>query len=297
MSPDDNTPFRLDEHVGYLLRRAYARAEETAAAVMPAPYHARDVAVLSLLETLGPRSQQELAGLCRINRTIMVKLVDGLERRGLVRRDRNPADRRSYALAPTIQGRRELRRLSARIADGEQLLTANLTPHERDRLACQLRRLLAGNTALDAGPAAQLCGYLITHAHHQTRDQAREALARLGLDSRRLGALAAIGEHQPCSQQHLAGRLAVSAPVAAELAEELVAGSLVKRVRDPADRRRYDLTLTAAGHERLGSGARIITEVDAGIARRLTPGDVTELRRLLTKLLGQPREMCSSKVT
>src|ERR1700749_5015839 len=104
MRTDENRPFRLDEQVGYLLRRASARADETAATVIPTPYHARDLAVLSLLKTLGPRSQQELSELCRVNRTIMVKLIDGLECRGLVRRDRNPADRRSYALALTTQG-------------------------------------------------------------------------------------------------------------------------------------------------------------------------------------------------
>jgi DNA-binding MarR family transcriptional regulator len=288
MSTDEDRPFRLDEHVGYLLRRAYARAEETASTVIPPPFHARDLAVLSLLQALGPRSQQELSELCRVNRTIMVKLIDGLEQRSLVRRDRNPADRRSYALAPTTQGRQELRRLSTHIADGDQLLTANLTAQERDRLRHQLTRLLASNKALEAGPAAQLCGYLITHAHHQTRDQAREPLAQLGLDSRKLGAIAAINEHQPCSQQHLAERLAVSAPVVAELTEQLVNDGLVQRVRDPSDRRRYDLTLTTAGHERLGSGAHVIAKIDADIARRLTPSGMVELRRLLTKLLDQP---------
>lgn len=65
MSTDENSPFRLDEHVGYLPRRARARADEAAGAVIPPPYHARDLAVLLMLETLGPRSQQELAELCR----------------------------------------------------------------------------------------------------------------------------------------------------------------------------------------------------------------------------------------
>lgn len=288
MDTDEKRSFRLDEHVGYLLRHAYVKAEEAAAVVIPAPFHARDLAVLSLLQSLGPRSQQELAELCRVNRTIMVKLIDGLERRGLVRRDRNPADRRSYALAPTTQGRRELQRLSAHIVDGDELLTASLTPRERDRMRHLLTRLLADAEALEAGPASQLCGYLITHAHHQTRDQARESLARLGLDSRKLGAIAAINEHQPCSQQQLAARLAVSAPVVAELTEQLVDDGLVQRVRDPSDRRRYDLTLTSTGHNSLDAGVQVIAEVDADIARRLTPSGVLELRRLLAKLLDQP---------
>ena len=42
--------------------------------------------------------------------TRMVFLVDELEQRGLVERRRNPADRRSYALYLTDQGRAKLAR-------------------------------------------------------------------------------------------------------------------------------------------------------------------------------------------
>ena len=281
-------PLRPDEHVGYLLRLAYARAEEAAAAVIPSPFHARDLAVLSVLESRGPQSQQHLAELTRVNRTIMVKVVDGLEDRGLVRRGRDPADRRSYALTPTRRGRGVLRRLSADMAAGEDLLTANLARPERHRLAALLRRLLDGAKALDVGAPAQLCGYLITHAHHQLRNQARERLAQIELDSRRLGALAAVDEHQPCSQQRLAERLAVSAPVVAVLAEELADDGLVERARQRADRRRYDLTLTSKGRQRLRSGADIINDIDTEIASRLTPAGAAELHQLLAKLLSQP---------
>ena len=152
----------------------------------------------------------------------------------------------------------------------------------------QLQRLLAGNQALDAAPTARLCGFLIAHAHHHVRDQARARLAELGLDSRKLGALAVINEHQPCSQQVLANRLAVSALVTAEVVEELAADGLVERVRHATDRRRYDLTLTTMGSERLRSGARVAGDIDAELARRLTPSGVAELHRLLAKLLDHP---------
>lgn len=284
----EGVPFRLDEHVGYLLRLAYVRAEEAAGAVIPPPFHARELAVLSMLEARGPLSQQELAELGRVNRTIMVKVVDNLEDRDLLRRERNPADRRSYALTPTKRGRDVLRQLSADLAAGEDLLTANLTRRERNRLVSLLRRLLADSEMIEIGAPARRCGYLITHAHHQLRSQARERLTRIGLDSRKLGTLAAIGEHQPCSQQRLAERLSVSAPVVAVLVDELARDELVERVRRRPDRRRYDLTLTPAGHQRLRSGADIINGIDAGLADQLTTSGAAELHRLLTKLLRQP---------
>ena len=60
--------------------------------------------MLATLEALGPRSQQELATGLSVNRTVMVKLIDGLEARGFVERVRNPHDRRAYALHATPAG-------------------------------------------------------------------------------------------------------------------------------------------------------------------------------------------------
>jgi len=57
--------------------------------------------VLKMLEAVGPCSQQVLCEELRIDRSVMVNLCDDLERAGLVRRERNPDDRRSYAVTIT----------------------------------------------------------------------------------------------------------------------------------------------------------------------------------------------------
>ena len=56
--------------------------------------------MLATLQAVGPLSQQQLAKGLNVNRTVMVKLIDGLEARGLVERVRNPDDRRAYLLHP-----------------------------------------------------------------------------------------------------------------------------------------------------------------------------------------------------
>ncbi|MFD4024139.1 MarR family winged helix-turn-helix transcriptional regulator [Streptomyces sp. NPDC058576] len=57
--------------------------------------------VLKMLDDVGPCSQQELSEQLRIDRSVMVGCIDGLEDSGLVRRERHPRDRRAYAVTLT----------------------------------------------------------------------------------------------------------------------------------------------------------------------------------------------------
>src|SRR4051812_14784797 len=110
----------LTGYTGYLLFRAFTRAEACGIAAMPAGRHPRDLAILSTLADSGPVSQARLSELLRINRTIMVKLVDGLEQAGLVRRERDPADRRRYALVLTAEGEAARAAMHRAAAGGEE---------------------------------------------------------------------------------------------------------------------------------------------------------------------------------
>ncbi|WP_405387081.1 MarR family transcriptional regulator [Streptomyces sp. NBC_01102] len=57
--------------------------------------------VLKMLHDVGPCSQQELSEQLRIDRSVMVGCIDGLEDSGLVRREPHPRDRRAYAVTLT----------------------------------------------------------------------------------------------------------------------------------------------------------------------------------------------------
>ena len=66
---------------------------------------------LALLEGSGPISQKRLAEILQIRPTSLSELVAKLERKGLICRAPLPADKRSYRVALTDQGRAEIERV------------------------------------------------------------------------------------------------------------------------------------------------------------------------------------------
>ncbi len=137
----DSRKPRRDEGDGlaYLLvQLGFHVAGRFAEQLAPLGLEPRHFGMLTRLAANEGRSQQAIGELMGLNPTRMVFLVDELEQRGLVERRRNPADRRSYALYLTEQGRAKLR-------DGQRASTGlgvggSLTAAERSQLATLLRR-------------------------------------------------------------------------------------------------------------------------------------------------------------
>lgn len=99
--------------------------------------------VLKMLAAVGPRSQQMLSEELRIDRSVMVGIADDLENSGHVHRERDPNDRRAYAVTITTSGRRALAKAEKAVpAFLDRTFTA-LTPAERDQLTALLGKLLA----------------------------------------------------------------------------------------------------------------------------------------------------------
>jgi DNA-binding MarR family transcriptional regulator len=105
--PNPSAPVRL--RLGYLLKHAHLEyATRSAAALAPYRIDGRELAVLASLSTQHLLSQQELAHRLGIDRTTMVALVDGLERKRLVQRTPHPDDRRKNTVELTAAGRQTL---------------------------------------------------------------------------------------------------------------------------------------------------------------------------------------------
>jgi DNA-binding MarR family transcriptional regulator len=104
----------------------------------------RQAGMLTRLAANEGLSQQAIGELIGLNSTRMVFLVDELEQRGLVERRRNDADRRSYALYLTANGRDTLRQVQAAGSSHQDDIGAVLTAAERVQLTGLLRRLAAG---------------------------------------------------------------------------------------------------------------------------------------------------------
>jgi len=102
---------------------------------------ARQAGILTLITETGPMTQKALGDALKIDRTTMVALLDDLEGRGLVERQRHPGDRRAFLIHPTPLGR-EAKASAIRILDRQQQrFLAPLDQEERLLLAGLLRKL------------------------------------------------------------------------------------------------------------------------------------------------------------
>lgn len=135
--PGDGSPFAI----GLLLRRAHDRAATAlTGAIRPFGLELRHFAVLIALDTHGPLSQSALVAATGSDKASMVRVIDGLERAGLVVRRPVPGDRRMNAVEMTAQGRQTFDAAhvpARRIADE---LVAHLRPGEAGQLADLLTR-------------------------------------------------------------------------------------------------------------------------------------------------------------
>jgi DNA-binding MarR family transcriptional regulator len=273
---------QLSDFTGYLLRTAFLRAAALAARYFDGTGHPRDAAVIAALVSFGPSSQQDLAQRLNVNRTMMVKLIDSLEARGLVVRLRNPEDRRAYALHATPAGNETLTEMLPVMEKAEQELSAPLSGAELERLKALLRPLLP---APPPPVLSDRLGFLLSQAHHRFHDRADEVLEPLGIEIRHFGALRMLAGGVP-SQRELGDRLNVSGPVVVELVDALEERGLVERRRDPADRRANALVVTSAGLGVVERGKVELIASTAELTAPIGPAGDSELRGLLRKLLG-----------
>jgi DNA-binding MarR family transcriptional regulator len=145
-SRDFDTADRLHSAAIHLLRRL--RREDTATGLAPARLSA-----LSVLVFGGPMNLTALAAAEQVQPPTMTKVVQALEREGLVRREADAADRRGSTLMATARGRRILedgrRRRVTRLAQELQALP----PRDRaalERAAAILERLGGGGRGRSA---------------------------------------------------------------------------------------------------------------------------------------------------
>jgi DNA-binding MarR family transcriptional regulator len=114
-----------------ILRLARAAAWRLGRSLADSGLRWPDFAVLHHLEAQGPLAQRELAMALRIQPSNIVALLDDLERRDLLRRSPDPADRRRHRVELTARGRATLQRATKAARAAEADLLAPLSPAER----------------------------------------------------------------------------------------------------------------------------------------------------------------------
>ena len=129
---------------------AYSRLQRAAAlsaarvddAVQVFGLSASQFGVLDTLNTRGPVHQQELAEALGRSKAQMTAIIDALEGKTLVRRERHATDRRFMTVHLTLDGRNILANASPVRTAAIVELMSELTGEQRARLARLCRRLL-----------------------------------------------------------------------------------------------------------------------------------------------------------
>jgi DNA-binding MarR family transcriptional regulator len=135
---------RLDVLLGYQLRRAQLRA--FAAFAEATGETALSPLLFGVLATIADHpgaGQREIAEALGADPSTMVRLVDTLEARGLLRRITHAVDRRTVVPTLTAEGEALLERATPLVSASEAAFAAALSDDERAQLAELLRRLNA----------------------------------------------------------------------------------------------------------------------------------------------------------
>lgn len=141
-------PATLSRRLGFMLVRVSAGMTRLGAETLaPLDIDGRHFGVLAALAELGPVSQQTLADVFAVDRSTMVGFVDELERKGRVRRAKNPRDRRAYALELTESGAKVQQEAAALLEGCERHYLDPLSSAERRQLLELLGRLVARDVA------------------------------------------------------------------------------------------------------------------------------------------------------
>jgi DNA-binding MarR family transcriptional regulator len=141
----------LPGYTGYVLRRAQvALFENFINTFKPLGLRPAQFSVLLVVNANPGRRQSEIAAALGIRQANLVGLIDELDRRGLTKRKRLAADRRSHALTLTAKGKALLKTALAMQARFEQHLVAELGANEHARLIAALVKLYQIMTKLNS---------------------------------------------------------------------------------------------------------------------------------------------------
>jgi DNA-binding MarR family transcriptional regulator len=144
LAPEDDPldGYSVEDQVGFLLRRAHQRHAAIFAEGMTAPeLTPTQFTALIMVVALGRVSQNHLGRLAAMDPATIQGVVRRLLDRGLIRRLRDPIDRRTVVLAPTREG---VALATRAVPCARRITEATLAPlaePERHHLLSLLRKL------------------------------------------------------------------------------------------------------------------------------------------------------------
>lgn len=146
--------------------------------------------------------------------------------------------------------------------------------------------------AEDVRPARAMdrLGFLLARHGAITNIRMRQALSVTGLTPRHGMTLMHLAETGPISQQTLIEALGVDPSVLVAILNDLEGSGLAQRRRDPSDRRRHIVEMTAAGAATLTKVEEALGAVEAELFADLDGDEIARLRELLTRIRTRPND-------
>jgi DNA-binding MarR family transcriptional regulator len=142
-------------------------------------------------------------------------------------------------------------------------------------------------TGEDARPAMLMAkpSWLISEVSRLAHPLLAGKLATAGSRGYHYRLLAALAEFGPASQASLGRHTGMDRSDVAAAVNDLAARGLVRRVPDPADRRRNVISITPAGTAHLRRLDELLTDVQGELLAPLSPAEREQLVRLLNLIL------------
>jgi DNA-binding MarR family transcriptional regulator len=133
----------LDSSLFLLKRLGFLAKTQSMDAYESAGLHPYHHAILAALDEGSRETQGSIADALGYDRGQLVGLLDELEERGLVERQRDPVDRRRHIVRMTPEGKQQLRKLRSLARKLETEILSPLDESERAQLHATLLRLAA----------------------------------------------------------------------------------------------------------------------------------------------------------
>jgi DNA-binding MarR family transcriptional regulator len=135
-------------------------------------------------------------------------------------------------------------------------------------------------------PAHARAAYLLARVGRTQSARFAARMRSVGLRPKHFAILNAIALSDGASQQELGGRMGLDPSGLVGAIDELEGMGLVERRRDPGDRRRYAVGLTADGTAALRRARRLVTDNARELLGPLDDAEVETLVELLARVAG-----------
>ncbi len=128
--------------------------------------------------------------------------------------------------------------------------------------------------------------FSLINAGRAIEQSLEEALTPIGLSLAKFGALTHLVEAgEPLSLSECAKKMTCVRSNITQLMDRLEADGLVRRIKDPQDRRTVKAALTRLGRERQSAGAKEVARVQAELRKTLDGINQGALRRALSAIM------------